>query len=553
MRKIYCILICLLMVAALAVTAMAAGELKASATANKPKVFRGGELEVIVSVSGGAGSSGGVEVQYNGASLELVSGKFLLTGTTLSDFSVADKNGVFLCGASQGISGDLLKCVFKVKADAPFANTDIQFFVKTGSQSTNTKLTVAVVCSHKFGGWTADKGAPTHTHICTICNSPETAEHTWDAGKVTTPSTCAAEGVKTFSCTGCGAQKTEAVAKKPHAWDGGKVTKAATCAAEGAKAFTCTACGAQKTEAIEKPAHTYDNSCDTTCNNCGAERKTSHKYSKEYTTDETGHWYQCTVCKHKKDLSAHKPSEEATEQTAQTCTVCGYIIKAALGHTHDYQTEWSTDATNHWHACNGCDNKHELAEHSFDNSCDRDCNVCGYERETEHIFYNNYLSDASGHWHECRICSYRLEVEVHTPDENGMCTGCGYEVQAENHTHSYADRWTWDVTGHWQICECGHSSEAEPHSWNDGWVAKKPTDLQDGARTYKCTVCGAEKSEIIPMGTVITDSFPWIVMLIVGGAAIVGVIIFVIVIIANGNKKTGKFTEHSHRQEVTEE
>ena len=37
-------------------------------------------------------------------------------------------------------------------------------------------------------------------------------EHTWDAGVITTPATCSAKGVKTFTCTVCGETKTEETA-----------------------------------------------------------------------------------------------------------------------------------------------------------------------------------------------------------------------------------------------------------------------------------------------------------------------------------------------------
>ena len=136
---------CLLLVATMAVTAMADGELSASASADNPSPNRGGQIEVVVTVSGGNAKSGGLQVSYSEASLELVSGTFLLTGTTLSDFSVAEKNGVFLFSDSQAISGDVLKCVFKVKEDAPFSATDIHFSVTAGSQTTQTKATVTVV------------------------------------------------------------------------------------------------------------------------------------------------------------------------------------------------------------------------------------------------------------------------------------------------------------------------------------------------------------------------------------------------------------------------
>ena len=39
-------------------------------------------------------------------------------------------------------------------------------------------------------------------------------EHTWDDGKITTPATKDADGVKTFTCTSCGETKTEPLALK---------------------------------------------------------------------------------------------------------------------------------------------------------------------------------------------------------------------------------------------------------------------------------------------------------------------------------------------------
>lgn len=53
---------------------------------------------------------------------------------------------------------------------------------------------------------------------------------------------------------------------------------------------------------------------------------------------------------------------------------------------------------------------------------------------------------------------------------------------------------------------------ATGHKWNKGTVTKKPTATKTGVKTYKCTVCGATKTEVIPVekpakvGTKIADS-----------------------------------------------
>ena len=55
-----------------------------------------------------------------------------------------------------------------------------------------------------------------------------------------------------------------------HAWDEGKVTKEATCTEAGEKLFTCTKCGATKTEVIAAKGHTYGE--DGKCTVCGKEK-----------------------------------------------------------------------------------------------------------------------------------------------------------------------------------------------------------------------------------------------------------------------------------------
>lgn len=63
---------------------------------------------------------------------------------------------------------------------------------------------------HTWGKW--EKVDDTnHKHTCSSCNEPETAGHSWNDGEITTEPTETTEGVKTFTCTDCGATKTESV------------------------------------------------------------------------------------------------------------------------------------------------------------------------------------------------------------------------------------------------------------------------------------------------------------------------------------------------------
>ena len=335
-------------------------------------------------------------------------------------------------------------------------------FTCTACGHTKTE-SVAKADSHTYGAWSkVDDNS--HKHTCTLCGKEETVSHTLDSGKVTKQPNCKTEGEKTFTCTACGHTKTETVAKSNshtygawkktddathkhscticgteeaagHTWNKGTVSKQPTCKAEGEKTYTCTACGATKTEVVAKSAtHTYDHNCDTDCNRCGQTRKITHQYDSAWRNNQNHHWYQCSICGNKKDSASHTPGAEATEQAAQTCTVCGYVIAPARNHEHSYSDTWTTDETNHWFACAGCEDPDGLAMHDFENACDTDCGICGYVREISHVYGESWHNDGENHWHTCIVCDEEADHEAHTPgaeataDTAQTCLICGYEI-----------------------------------------------------------------------------------------------------------------------------
>lgn len=148
-------------------------------------------------------------------------------------------------------------------------------------------LAVLTACNknkHEFSSkWEYDETS--HWHECMTKKHNDVADkadHTFDAGVVTTPATETTEGVLTLTCTVCGFQKTKSIDKlehvhtfdmtkwsydndkhwhpatcahtdlkkdeAEHAWNEGVITKPADYGVAGEKTFTCTTCSATRKE-----------------------------------------------------------------------------------------------------------------------------------------------------------------------------------------------------------------------------------------------------------------------------------------------------------------
>lgn len=327
----------------------------------------------------------------------------------------------------------------------------IIFTDNAGNKTPN--LTLNAETPYYNGGWMATMHTHTYSGDCDVtCNEcgatrETTAEHTYDNACDTDCNVCGEVRETTHNyetkhdetyhwtqCSECDAT-TEKVA---HTWDEGEVTKEPTCTEAGEKTFTCE-CDATKVEEIPMLAHSY---------------------GEEWLSDETGHWHACQ-CGATTEVEAHLPNiEQPTEEEAQVCTVCGYVIAPAISHTHTPDTEWTSDETYHWHACNGCDEQLDKAEHLFNQevateeylatsatctakatyyySCE--CGAKGAETfENGETIAHQYVvdHDDAQHWNKCSVCGYIDETsrEDHLYVE-GSCT-CGAEEPAQQTTTTY--------------------------------------------------------------------------------------------------------------------
>ena len=264
----------------------------------------------------------------------------------------------------------------------------------TGGTATCTEQATCSICGQKYGGlaahsykteWSTDE--TNHWHECSVCgDKKEVAAHV-DANN-------------DHNCDVCG--------RKTSDHTGGT----ATCTEQA----TCTICG-QKYGGLA-----------------------AHSYKTEWSTDETNHWHECSVCGDKKDVAVHTPGAEATETTPQTCTVCGYVIKAALGHTHNFNQKNTSET--YLKSAATCTKK---AVYYYSCSCGEKGTETFESGETlAHTWETKWVNNDGKHWHECAVCNTKSDEADHafewkidkeaTVTEAGAkheeCKVCGYKKAA---------------------------------------------------------------------------------------------------------------------------
>ena len=126
-----------------------------------------------------------------------------------------------------------------------------------------------------------------------------------------------------------------------------------------------------------------------------------------------------------------------------------------------------------------------LAPHTYDDSCDPGCNVCGAERSVSHKFSGIWSKNSTQHWHACSVCGEKSDIGAHYPgpvateERAQYCLTCGLMMMPQKaHTHVYSSTYTSDEAEHWYGCTgCDERDCPAPHSYDN------PCDPD-------CNVCG---------------------------------------------------------------
>ena len=263
-----------------------------------------------------------------------------------------------------------------------------------------------------------------------------------------------------------------------------------------------------------------------------------HDWEDEWSSDATMHWHACSRCGAKKEISLglpedrlkHTPGPAATCTEDQVCTVCGRVLKEALG--HEWGDEWSSDSSMHWHGCSRCDAKYESTigipddklKHTAGSAATcttpQTCTVCGFvikkalgHSEGAPVRENEVPASCAkaGSYDEvvyCSACGDELSREKKTIDSlghsftkyvsdgNATCTADGTETakcdrcdvtdtrtDVGSAAHDWSEMWTTDGTSHWHECSrCDAIKDKANHSGGTATCIKKAA----------CSVCGKE-------------------------------------------------------------
>ena len=395
-------------------------------------------------------------------------------------------------------------------------------------------------------------------YTCSVCKGTKvealakTDNHQWGEWSTTTKPTCSTEGKEIRTCKICSKTEERAIPTIPHTVVK-EADKAATCTENGYKGREyCSVCNTTIKERTIIPATGHDvklvGAKDSTCT------------SKGYSGDEVCKTCRKTIkTGHELPLAQHTPKKE--EGVAATCTndghegntvceVCRKTLKEGkvipkLGH------DWSNENGK----CTRCGESHK---HSFgegttikeltctqDEEIDYTCSECGYVKKE--------ITKATGHqWGEwqttlaqtCttdgkeeRTCAKCSEKEERTLKATGhewgewqttlaqTCTTDGKEERICSKCSKKEER-TLKATGHKsetvgakaptckedgytgdEVCKVCHETlnkgttipKTDSHEWGKWTIKRESTCTEKGEQSRKCTVCGEEEIESLPL------------------------------------------------------
>ena len=229
MKKLFAIVLCVLLVGVIGLTAFAANDTKIIVTADKTAVQRGDTVTVTVSVSGSDPFTSLGYIQDRDSAYFTVSTGVMqpaLEQDCIPTIKSFTQSSGFAAGGfwdpdaeeyvAVTVNGDVLVLTLTIKDDAPFGSFTVTDLVNVMNNTTEVPFTlvedtITVISGHSYTPENTGD-ADTHKLVCGDCGDTQTEPHIWDEGKVTDVPTVDKEGEMTFTCI-CGATETQPIPK----------------------------------------------------------------------------------------------------------------------------------------------------------------------------------------------------------------------------------------------------------------------------------------------------------------------------------------------------
>ncbi len=382
---------------------------------------------------------------------------------------------------------------------APAQLSPAEYCYAFGHSKTNLR-TVEPTCT--VGGYT----------ICLHCGQviefTAPTGHNWHSS-VTLETSCSTNGTMHFACEDCDAAYDTVIPATGHYYvlhD----HKNATCREAGEDTFRCTWCEDSYTVTLPQTrhnhtVHTVAATCtaagytEKSCVSCGETLTTNyvaplgHAYASAWSTAEEGHYHVCNVCGERGEIASHTPGAAATEQSAQICTVCEYVITPPLAHVHSLT---AVEAV-----AQDCTHNGNIAYYTCE------CGKWFLDADAQQLItdHSAVIVLAKGHTPE------GIDPVAPTCTEVGFtagiqCSTCQTLLSGRKQINATGHIYSADVTaptcteGGFTVytCACGDTytdNQTIPLGHNEIATVKAPTCTEGGYTTFTCTRCNQTRQD----------------------------------------------------------
>ena len=375
--------------------------------------------------------------------------------------------------------------------------------------------------NHQWGEWTtitkptcSTKGK--EVRECSKCSKTEeraipTIPHTIvkEADKAATCTENGYEGREYCSVCNTTIKERTIIPATGHQWGAWRTTLAKTCTTDGKEVRECSKCSKTEERTIPATGHTLkkEEGVAATCTKDGHEGNTVCEVCRKTLKEgkvipKLGHdWSnengKCTRCgeSHKHSFGEGTTIKELTctqdEEIDYTCSECGYVKKEITKATGHQWGEWQTTLAQ---TCT-TDGKEERTCAKCSEKEERTLKATGHEwGEWQTTLAQTCTTDGK----EERICSKCSKKEERTL----KATGHKSETVGAKAPTCKEDGYTGD-----EVCKVCHETlnkgttipKTDSHEWGKWTIKRESTCTEKGEQSRKCTVCGEEEIESLPL------------------------------------------------------